>query len=132
MLVCVEKKRKVYSTNSASLAVTVEKEILMVAVVSSSDFQNKVINQPGLVLIDFFATWCGPCKKIGPVIEEISKEVEGKAKVYKVDIDQSPDIASRYGVMSVPTLVVFENGKVKQQSIGAHPKERILEMLSKG
>lgn len=102
----------------------------MATVVSSDDFQSKVLDESGQVLVDFFATWCGPCRKIAPVIEELETELEGKAKVVKVDIDQSPDIASRYGVMSVPTLVVFENGEVKKQTIGAQPKAQILELLA--
>ncbi|WP_417123348.1 thioredoxin domain-containing protein, partial [Paraeggerthella sp.] len=69
------------------------------------------------------------CKMLAPTLDEVSSEVAGKAAVYKVDIDQSPDVAQRYGVMSVPTLVVFENGQVKQQAVGVQPKQNILAML---
>jgi len=107
-----------------------EKEIVMATIVSSEDFKSKVLDEKGPVLVDFFATWCGPCKRVGPIIDEVAEEVKDRAKVYKVDIDQSSDIASRYGVMSVPTLVVFENGEVKKQVIGAQPKAEILQLLS--
>ncbi|CAK7054265.1 MAG: Thioredoxin [Paraeggerthella hongkongensis] len=101
----------------------------MSEVISSADFQSKVLDAQGPVLVDFFATWCGPCKMLAPTLDEVSSEVAGKAAVYKVDIDQSPDVAQRYGVMSVPTLVVFENGQVKQQAVGVQPKQNILAML---
>lgn len=101
----------------------------MSEVISSSDFQSKVLDAQGPVLVDFFATWCGPCKMLAPTLDEVAGEVAGRAGVYKVDIDQSPDIAQRYGVMSVPTLIVFENGQVKQQAVGVQPKQNILAMI---
>ncbi len=102
----------------------------MSEVVSSSDFQSKVLDAQGPVLVDFFATWCGPCKMLAPTIDEIAGEQAGKATVYKLDIDQSPDIAQKYGVMSVPTLIVFENGQVTKQAGGVQPKQTILSMLA--
>lgn len=102
----------------------------MTEIISSVDFQSKVLDAKGPVLVDFFATWCGPCKMLAPTIDEVSREVAGRAHVYKLDIDQSRDIAQRYGVMSVPTLIVFENGQVKRQAIGVQPKQNILTMLS--
>lgn len=101
----------------------------MSEVVSSSEFQSKVLDAQGPVLVDFFATWCGPCKMLAPTIDEIAGEQAGKVAVYKLDIDQSPDIAQRYGVMSVPTLMVFENGQVKTQAVGVQPKQNILSMI---
>ena len=102
----------------------------MSEVVSSSDFQSKVLDAQGPVLVDFFATWCRPCKMLAPTIDEIAGEQAGKATVYKLDIDQSPDIAQKYGVMSVPTLIVFESGQVKKQAVGVQPKQNILSMLA--
>ena len=101
----------------------------MSAVVSSAEFQSKVLEAEGKVLIDFFATWCGPCRMIAPFVEEIAEEKAGEVAVYKVDIDQSPDLASRYGVRGVPTLMVFEGGKPVSQMVGAQPKAQILSML---
>lgn len=102
----------------------------MSEVVTSADFQSKVLDAQGPVLVDFFATWCGPCKMLAPTVDEIAVEQAGKASVYKLDIDASTDIAQRYGVMSVPTLIVFENGEVKSQVVGVQPKQSILSMLS--
>ncbi len=121
----------------------------MSEVVSSADFQAKVLEAKGKVLVDFFATWCGPCRMVAPVIDEVAAEKAGEMcrmvapvidevaaekageiSVYKVDIDQSPDIASRYGVMSVPTIAVFENGQIVRQTVGAQPKQGILALLS--
>lgn len=101
----------------------------MSEVVTSADFQAKVLEAEGPVLVDFFAVWCGPCKMLAPALEEVEREVAGRAKVYKLDIDQSPDIARRYSVMSVPTLMVFEDGQVKRQAVGVQPKQSILAML---
>lgn len=98
--------------------------------VTSADFQSKVLDSDVPVLVDFFATWCGPCRMLAPVLEEVADEVAGKAKVVKLDIDQSPDIAQRYGVMSVPTLIVFEGGQVKRQTVGAQPKQNVLALLA--
>ena len=98
--------------------------------VTSADFQSKVLESDVPVLVDFFATWCGPCRMLAPVLEEVAAEVAGKAKVVKLDIDQSPDIAQRYGVMGVPTLIVFENGQVKRQTVGAQPKQNVLALLA--
>ena len=100
----------------------------MSEIVTSSDFQSKVLDAQGPVLVDFYATWCGPCKMLAPTIDEVAGETAGKAAVYKLDIDQSPDIAQRYGVMSVPTLMVIENGQVKKQAVGVQPKQNILSM----
>ena len=101
----------------------------MSEVVSSSDFQSKVLDAQGPVLVDFFATWCGPCKMLAPTLDEVAAETAGKAAVYKLDIDQSPDIAQKFGVMSVPPLMVFDNGQVKNQAVGVQPKQNILSMI---
>jgi thioredoxin 1 len=102
----------------------------MAEVISSAeDFQAKVLDAKTPVLVDFFATWCGPCRMVAPVIDEIATEKAGQVGVYKVDIDQTPDLAIKYQVSSVPTLIVFEGGQVKKQALGAQPKQNILAML---
>lgn len=101
----------------------------MSQIVTSAEFQEKVLNSDVPVLVDFFATWCGPCKMMSPTVDEVAGEVAGKAAVYKLDIDQSPDVAQRYGVMSVPTFIVFEKGEVKAQTIGAQPKQKLIDLI---
>lgn len=97
--------------------------------VTESDFESVVINSEVPVMVDFFATWCGPCKMISPAIEEISASMQGKAKIVKVDIDESTEIASKYGIMGVPTLLYFKEGKIADQLVGAVPKDVILGKL---
>lgn len=101
----------------------------MSEVVSSSDFQSKVLDAQGPVLVDFFATWCGPCKMLAPTLDAVAAEVAGRAKVYKVDVDQSPDVAAQYGVMSVPTLILFKGGQPVKQMVGAQPKPALLALF---
>ena len=102
----------------------------MAEVIKSVDeFQTKVLEAKTPVLVDFFATWCGPCRMVAPVIDEIAAEKAGELAVYKVDIDPSPELAFKYQVSSVPTLIVFENGQVKNERLGAQPKQNILAML---
>lgn len=101
----------------------------MAEVISSQEFEEKVLKAQGPVMVDFFATWCGPCKMLAPVLDEVAQEMQGKAAVYKVDVDASPDLAMRYSVMSVPTIYVFENGEVKRAAMGAQPKQGLLELF---
>ena len=83
----------------------------------------------GKVLVDFWAPWCGPCRMVSPIVDEVAGELEGKVKVGKVNVDEQPELAAQYGVMSIPTLLVLENGQVKESSVGARPKAAILAML---
>lgn len=96
---------------------------------NNDNFEAEVGKFAGTVLVDFWAPWCGPCRMVGPVVEELAKEYKGKAKVGKLNTDDAPDIASRYGIRSIPTLLFFKNGAVVQQLVGAYPKGKISEKL---
>ena len=96
--------------------------------ISRENFPNEVLNADRPVLLDFWAPWCGPCRMVVPIIEEIGNE-RADIKVGKVNVDEQPELASAFGVMSIPTLVVMKDGKVVNQSMGARPKKDILAML---
>ena len=96
---------------------------------TNDNFEAEVASYHGTVLVDFWAPWCGPCRMVGPVVEELAKEYQGKAKVGKLNTDEAPDIASRFGIRSIPTLLFFKNGAVVQQLVGAYPKSKISEKL---
>lgn len=99
--------------------------------IDESNFDSEVIKSDIPVLVDFFATWCGPCKMISPMLDEISDEMQGKIKICKVDIDVSPELATKYGVMSVPTLMFMKKGDIIDTSVGGKSKDDILNMISK-
>ncbi len=88
---------------------------------TDAEFDEKVLNSEHPVLVDFFATWCGPCKTIAPYLEELADEYEGKVKIAKVNVDENPASAAKFGVRSIPTLILFKNGKQEQTIIGADP-----------
>jgi len=92
---------------------------------TTANWDKDVIDHEGLVLVDFWAVWCGPCKMIAPTIEELSKEYEGNLKVVKLNTDENPDIASKYKIMGIPTLMFFKNGEKVDQMVGAVPKPQI-------
>lgn len=96
---------------------------------TSENFENEVLKSNIPVLIDMFATWCGPCQMQSPIIEKLAEEQDGKVKVCKLDIDLNPDIAEQFGVMSIPTLLIIKNGEVTKQFIGLTDKDIIEEAL---
>lgn len=97
--------------------------------ITRENFENEVMKSNIPVLIDFWAPWCGPCRMMGPIIEQLAKEYEGKAKVGKVNVDEEGELAQAFGVMSIPTIVLVKDGKVVKQVVGARPKAEVEEML---
>ncbi len=100
-----------------------------VAEVNDSNFDSEVVQAPGPVLVDFSATWCAPCKKLEPIVDDVAGEYAGRLKVVKVDIQKSPGTAARFGVLSVPTLILFVDGVVKDQVLGLVPKRAITDRV---
>ncbi|HHC8875096.1 TPA: thioredoxin [Staphylococcus aureus] len=97
--------------------------------VTDADFDSKV--ESGVQLVDFWATWCGPCKMIAPVLEELAADYEGKADILKLDVDENLSTAAKYEVMSIPTLIVFKDGQPVDKVVGFQPKENLAEVLDK-
>jgi thioredoxin 1 len=95
---------------------------------NNANFQSTVESGTS-VLVDFWAPWCGPCKVIAPILEEIAKEFDGKIRVGKVNVDDSPEIASKFGVRGIPTLILFKDGQIKGQMVGANPKANIVSLV---
>jgi len=96
---------------------------------TAENFEKEVQN--GVVLVDFWATWCGPCKMIAPVLEELNNDLGDDAKIVKVDIDQNQELAMKYGVMSIPTLLVLKDGEKVETTVGFQPKEKLHSLLAK-
>lgn len=102
----------------------------MSQVFTDADFEKEVIKSKLPVMVDFFAEWCGPCKMMGPAVDELAKEYEGKWKIGKVDVDQSPKVAETYGIQSIPTLIFFKDGQVVDKTMGFQTKDKIKAKLS--
>lgn len=98
-------------------------------VLNEIEFVKSVEESEDLVLVDFYAEWCGPCKMMAPILDQISEEVKDFAKVYKVDIDESQNLAVKYDIMAVPTMKIFKNGEVVEEIVGFQPKDGIIEKL---
>jgi thioredoxin 1 len=99
-----------------------------IVVLNESNFDSEV--QDGVVLVDFWATWCGPCKMQGPIVEEVAEQVQGRAKVTKLDVDTAPEVAQRFNIRSIPTLVVFKNGKPEKQFVGVTKAETLVSAVT--
>jgi len=97
--------------------------------ITRENFENEVMKSNIQVLIDFWAPWCGPCRMMGPIIEQLAEEYEGKAKVGKVNVDEEGELSQVFGVMSIPTIVLVKDGKVVKQAVGARPKTEVEAML---
>lgn len=98
-------------------------------IIIEENFENEVLNSDKPVLVDFWAQWCGPCRMLGPIIEEIANDYEGKVKVGKVNVDEQPNLASKYGIASIPTVIVFKNGKPEKTLVGLRSKNEIENMI---
>lgn len=98
--------------------------------INSKQFEKEVLQAKILVIVDNFATWCGPCKALSPILEDLNKDFKGKVKFVKIDVDQNPDIARKYRVSSIPTLILFKDGEVKDEVIGLRTKDDLEEWIN--
>ena len=97
--------------------------------VTDSNFQAEVLDSDLPVIVDFWAAWCGPCRMVGPIVEEIANDHEGKVKVAKLNVDENRETATKYGIMSIPTILLFEKGSISKQVVGAMPKGALIQEL---
>lgn len=97
--------------------------------IDNSNFESDVLKASEPVVVDFWSEWCGPCKMIAPALEEISSEMAGQVKIAKVNIDENPELAAQYGVRSIPTLLMFKNGEIAANMVGAAPKSRLADWI---
>lgn len=103
----------------------------MIREIGGSNFIQEVINSEEAVVVDFWAPWCGPCKMLGPVMEEISHDMEDKAKFFKINVDENPEIAQKFQIASIPNVMVFKDGKVVENMIGFRPKQDLERAIAK-
>lgn len=102
---------------------------MSVITITSKNFEEELSKSNVPVLLDFWASWCGPCKMVSPIVDKVAEEVEGSAKVGKINVDEEQELARSFNIMSIPTLMVINNGKLVKQSVGVMSKEEILDML---
>lgn len=100
-----------------------------IVTLTKENFEGEVLQDKGVVLVDFWAAWCGPCRTMDPVLEELASEYKGKLKVAKLNADDNQGVASNYEILSIPTIIVFQNGEIKKRLVGALPKKRLEEEL---
>ena len=103
---------------------------MAVSKVSDTTFASEVLKATGPVVVDFWAEWCGPCRMIAPALEEISGSMNGKVKILKLNVDENPATATKYGVMSIPTLMIFKDGQLASRQIGAAPKQKLEQWIN--
>lgn len=103
----------------------------MAKVINADVFEEEVLEKSGVVVVDFFAEWCGPCKMLAPIMEELNDELADKADIFKIDVDENGDIASEYGVMSIPTVIIFKDGEVVEEMVGFQPKDSLKSIIEK-
>ena len=103
----------------------------MEIIFTDANFEDEVLKSDKPVLVDFWAPWCGPCQVMGPIVEELAKDMEGKVKVGKLNVDENPGVAEKLGIMSIPTIIIFKDGKIAKQLVGVQAKQALKDELGK-
>lgn len=103
----------------------------MALIITDANFEQEVKQSNQLTFVDFWAPWCGPCQQMGPIVEDMARELEGKVKIGKLNVDDSPNTAQEYNVMSIPTFLLFKNGQKVDEMVGGVQKEKLVEMIKK-
>ena len=98
--------------------------------IKEANFETEVLQSKQPVLVDFWAEWCGPCRTVAPVLEEVAGELKGRLKIVKLNVDENPETAAKYGIQSIPTLMIFKNGEMASRQIGAAPKAKIVQWIT--